>query len=328
VIGDPMNLLPSQRPARVRPEPPLPATIGLRPGADPDGHLATGWEPHRPLSDGLIRRFVYAYATSFVSPVALMGGHVVHRESYVTWDRGAPAGLYNGAMLLQPLPHTGWERTVDELEADLLPTGTGEVILFSPWPTPDLTDRGWRLSGHPPMLLRPSGEPEPPVPDWLQIREVGDARTLADWEQVAIDGYPLDELRAAGPGSFVDERILCDPRLHAWVAYDDGDAFAIGTSYVVHGLHVPTLGVTLPAHRGRGAWHVLMRRRLSTFSSLPAMALFSDLSRRPAEGLGFLPLTRWTVWLRDRTGATPDPQRTENGRQPTTAAVQRPYLPP
>jgi hypothetical protein len=323
-----MSHPPPQRSAPARPEPPQAVPIAPRPGVDPVGHLATGWEPSRPLSDGLIRRFTYAYASSFASLVALMGGHVVHREPYVTWDRGVPAGLFNGAMLLQPLPHTGWEQTVDELEADLLTTGSGQVILFSPWPSPDLSDRGWQLSGHPPLLLRPSGEPEPPSPDWLQICEVGDARTLADWERVAIEGYPLDELQATRSGSFVDERILTDPRLHAWVAYADGRPIAIGTSYVVHGLHVPTLGVTLPAYRGRGAWHILMRRRLSTFRSLPAMALFSDFSRRPAEGLGFLPLVRWTVWLRDRSDPTVDPLRPDNGRRWTTVAGEQPYCPP
>ena len=174
------------------------------------------------------------------------------------------------------------------------------MILFSPWPTPDLSYRGWRLSGHPPLLLRPSGSPDPTTPPWLEIREVSDAVSLADWERVAIDGYPLEGLASAARGSLVDARVLTDPHLHAWVGYVDAQPIAIGTSYVVHGLHVPTLGVTLSEHRGRGAWHLLMRRRLATFRSLPAMSLFSDHSRPPAEGLGFLPLARWTVWLRER----------------------------
>lgn len=301
------------------------APIGPTAGDDPPGHLATGWEAHRPLSDGLVRRFVYAYASSFTTPVALMGGRVVHREPYVIWDRGAPAGLYNGAMLLAPLPHVGWEPVVDELASEL-DRGAGEAMLFSPWPTPDLADRGWRLSGHPPLLVRPTGEPDLPTPPWLEVREVDGARSLADWEQVAIEGYPLEELRPARRGTFVDERILADPHLHAWVAYVEGHPIAIGTSYVVHGLHVPTLGVTLPAQRGRGAWHVLMRRRLATFGSLPAMALFSDHSRPLAEGLGFLPLARWTVWLRARGGAVSQARR---GTATTSRTVpERPYSPP
>jgi hypothetical protein len=82
-----------------------------------------------------------------------------------------------------------------------------------------LTDRGWRLSGHPPLLLRPCGGPEPPTPAWIEVREVGDARTLADWERLAVEGYPFDELRPVERGCFVDERILADPHLQAWVVY-------------------------------------------------------------------------------------------------------------
>jgi hypothetical protein len=316
----------TSRAAPGRPGPVAAITPGR--GADPAGHLVTGWEDHRPLSDGLVRRFVYAYATSFTSPVTLMGGRVVRRGSYVTWDRHAPAGFYNGAMLLQPLPHLGWERTIDDLEGDLLSTGTGAVTLFSPWSTPDLTERGWQLSGHPPLLLRPSGEPAPPSPAWLQIREVADVRTLVDWERVAVDGFPFDELRRGRRGRLVDGRILKDPRLHAWVAYVDREPIAIGTSYVVHGLHVPTLGVTLPDHRGRGAWHALMRRRLSTFRSLPAMSLFSDHSRGPAQGLGFLPLARWTVWRHERSAVPAGTLASEEVAIEPHERLEPPYCPP
>jgi hypothetical protein len=318
----------SEQPARVRHPSPAAAPDGPDDGGLPDGHLATGWEPDQPLSDSLLRRFVHAYATSFTSPVALMGGQVVRREAYVTWDRGTPAGLYNGALLLQPLPYSGWKATIEQLETDLLTAGSGEVILFSPWPTPDLTDRGWRLSGHPPLLLRPTGAPEPPSPPWLELREVADRRTLADWERVAIAGYPLDELLRGERGRLVDARILPDPRFHAWVGYTGGTPIAIGTSYVVHGLHVPTLGVTLPEYRGRGAWHALMRRRLATFATLPAMTLFSDHSRSPAEGLGFLPIARWTVWLRDRPGCTTDRERSDDERRRSGVPGDQPYCPP
>lgn len=281
------------------------APIVPPPGADPTGHLVDGWEAHRPLDDGLLRRFVFAYASSFVAPVALLGGRTVQRDTHVVWDRARPAGLFNGAMLLQPLPYQGWPAVVAALEDDLVSSGSGEVVLMSPWPTPDLRDRGWRLAGHPPLLVRPDGAgvASPNRAD-VRLVEVGDRRTLADWERVAVEGYPFDDLRPAQAGSLVDERILADPQLHAWVAYEARTPVAIGTSYVTHASHVLTLGVTLPERRGRGLWHALTARRLTTFPSLPAMAVCSDHSRPLAEGLGFVPLSRWTVWLRDRPGPT------------------------
>ena len=33
---------------------------------------------------------------------------------------------------------------------------------------------------------------------------------------------------------------------------------------------------------------------------LPAVGVFSDMSRPPAEALGFLPVTRFTLWHRPR----------------------------
>jgi hypothetical protein len=279
------------RGARVRPAP----------GHDPEGHLTTGWEPHRPLADGLIRRFVFAYAASLAGPTAAMGGRVVQRTTHVAFDLGRPSdGFFTGIVLLQPLSSGGWEQTLVTAGHDLADGGDRSVLLWSPWPTPDLSVRGWQLVGHPPLLLRPTGGPAPPSPPWLRVTPVDTASTLADWEHVAVEGYPLDECRRARPGRLVDERLLDDPHWHGWVGYVDDTPVAIGTSYAVHGVNVFALGVTLPEHRGRGAWHALANRRLAAFPRLPAMSLFSDFSRRPAEGLGFLPLQRWTVWRRDR----------------------------
>jgi hypothetical protein len=286
-------------PAAARP--PLVRPLG---GVDEPGHLADGWEPHRPVGDGLVRRFVHAYASSFASPVALVGGHVVRRAEHVVWDLGRPSGLYDGAMLLRPLPFTGWQHALAALEADLLPDGDGEVLLFSAWPTPDLRPRGWELAGHPPLLLAPRGGRAPATSPWLEVVEVEDAATLADWERVAVEGYPFDECLPWQPGRLFDVRVLADRGLRAWVGYVDGTPAAIGTAYVAHGVVVFTLGVTRPEHRGRGAWEVLARQRLAIRPELPAMGLFSDLSRGPAERLGFLPLTRWTVWTRSRPASS------------------------
>jgi hypothetical protein len=274
--------------------------VAPRSGRDPEGHLPTGWEPHRPVEDGLVRRFVHAYASSFTAPVTLVGGHVVRRDGYVVWDLGRPSGLYNGAMLLQPLPYAGWVELVAGLEADLLPDGRGQVLLFSPWPTPDLHDRGWRLSGHPPLLLRPGGARPASSPTWLDVVEVTGPESMAAWERVAVEGYPFADCRP-GQHGLLDERVLADPGFRAWVGEVGGEAIAIGTAYHAHGVNVFTLGVTVPTHRGRGIWGALARQRLAAAPELPAMGIFSDLSRGPAQRLGFLPLTRWTVWTRERT---------------------------
>jgi hypothetical protein len=142
------------------------------------------------------------------------------------------------------------------------------------------------LLGHPPLLRRPAGEVEPPPPGWSDVVEVTDGRTLADWERVAIEGFPFDDLRPASPGRLVDPRLLADRCFHAWVGYLDGEPVSIGTSYLAHGVNVFTLGVTLPDHRGRGAWQLHARRRLARFPSRPAMGLFLGREPRPRRGVG------------------------------------------
>jgi hypothetical protein len=40
----------------------------------------------------------------------------------------------------------------------------------------------------------------------------------------------------------------------------------------------------------------LLRRRLVDAPGLPVVEVFSDMSRPGAEALGFLPITRFTLW--------------------------------
>lgn len=286
--------------------PPAPPRVGPVPGQDPEGHLRHGHEPWVGPEDTFERRFVLAYADYLSAWAAAHGGRVVQRPGWAVHDHGRPSGMFAGASLLQPLPFEGWRNQLDGIEVDLVPGGRGEVTLWSAWPTPDLSRRGWRLEGHPPLLLRPPGPvPSPRPASWLEVVEVHDDRTLADWERVAVEGYPFTECLPLRPGAFAAPALLDDPAFRAWVGYArtpqaSRRAVAAGSSYLSHGVGVLALGVTLPEARGRGAWHELARRRLEQLEHVPTASLFSDLSRRPAEGLGFLPLNRWTVWTRER----------------------------
>ncbi len=48
--------------------------------------------------------------------------------------------------------------------------------------------------------------------------------------------------------------------------------------------------------------------RLRAIPDLPAAALFSDMSRPGAEALGFLPITRFTLWRKARPGHKDPPE--------------------
>src|SRR5690606_1023310 len=48
-------------------------------------------------------------------------------------------------------------------------------------------------------------------------------------EQVAIEGYPIDELRGTPTGALADPRLLSDPRFRFWLGQEDGGPVSLGT---------------------------------------------------------------------------------------------------
>ena len=135
-------------------------------------------------------------------------------------DLGRPCGYFNGAVLLRP--PADWDAVLTRVER-FLGGGRGQACLWSAWPTPDLHRRGWRLSGHPPLLIRPPLSTNP-VTTAAQSSStsapVTGAVELADWERAAIDGYPLPELRDAPVGAFAPPALLDDDRLHFFLGRD------------------------------------------------------------------------------------------------------------
>ena len=259
--------------------------------------LTTGWERGTPVEDTLLRRFVFALAQAWEPAVMAMGGRVLRRAEFALADFRRPAGLGNTVTLLQPLPPDP-APVLDAVE-DLLAGGTGAVGLISAWPTPELSPRGWRLLGHPPFHLRPRA-PLPTVrrPNGLDIRLVKDAAGVRDFEHVAVEGYPFPDVDL---GTMFDERVLRAAGPQMEVGYLDGRPVTAAARHIAHGLVVLVLGVTLPEARHRGCWAAMVASRLADRPELPAAALFGDDSRPGIELLfGFLPITRFTMWLRER----------------------------
>lgn len=266
--------------------------------------LTTGWEPDVPIADTVLRRFIFAMAQAWESAAEVMDGRVQRCAEFALTDFRRPAGYGNTVTLLQPLPPGESER-VDAVLTSIesaVAGGSGMVCLFSAWPTPDLSSRGWRLGGHPPMHVRPPG-PLPPVrtPSELRIEPVSDAAGVRDFERVAVDGYPFHDLQPLVPGTLFDERVLSATSPHLEVGYLEGRPVTIGVRHIAHGLVLLVLGATLREARHRGCWAAMVQSRLTAAPELPAASLFSDDSRPGAERLfGFEPITRFTLWIRPR----------------------------
>lgn len=256
--------------------------------------LTNGWDELVDQDDSLMRRFVHHHADTMSAFCAASGGNVDDVREARLADARRPAGLWNSATVVRPVDD--WQALVDAV-ARAGEGGIGDLHLWSCFPTPDLRGFGWELMGHPPLLARPPLGLMPAAGELaIEPEEVLTPAQLSEWEDVVIDGYPLPETGDVR-GTVGPPAILADPRVRCWLGRDDaGRAVSVGTSFVSHGLGSFALGVTLPVARGGGHWRAHAITRLRAAPQIWAAGIFSDHSRPLAERLGFLPLTRFTLW--------------------------------
>jgi hypothetical protein len=169
--------------------------------------------------------------------------------------------------------------------------------VLSLWPTPDLAERGWVLGGHPAFVARgaaPHDRQRAPGVDVLLVTTADDLRAA---ERVAIEGYPVDEAAGSPSGAVLPPTLLGSP-LQVRLGLLEGEPVAVGVSHTGHGVVDLCLGATLPAARRRGVWEALVWARVADGPELPAVAYTSDFSRPGFLRMGFLPITRFTLWIR------------------------------
>ena len=262
--------------------------------------LETGWEPDTPADDTVLRHGVLAMAATWEA-IGRVGDGRLHRDDGCSAvDLGRPTGLFNSATLLRPVSDDAFGTTVGGIEWFYDAHGTGAMLLWSPWPTPDLTGRGWVLQGHPPLLYRPAGLPvERREPEGLAVTEVTTERDLAEWCTVAVDAFPLTEVDA--PSTLFDPAILHDQRFRFVIGRVGSRAVAVGCQAVIDGANVLLLSTVRSGHRGRGYYAALVADRLAQAPDLPSVTIVSDDSRPALVGrFGFLPVARFTLWERPR----------------------------
>jgi hypothetical protein len=259
--------------------------------------LTTGWEPENdlPVDDTVLRQYVHHSAAYWASIAQSHDGWVHRHDELSVASCRRHASFFNSATLLQPAHDDDWEFILECVDGVYRHDGITDYYLWSPWPTPDLRERGWELDGHPPLMVgRASGGI--PGTAVLEIRQVTDADGLHDWERVVVAGYPLPELEPFEPGCMLGDLILDDDRWRLWVGYDEGRPVSVGTQFTSHGLAQFALGVTLHEARGHGFWYAMVRERLLAEPNMLHAGIFSDDSRPGIEKLGFMPISRFTLW--------------------------------
>lgn len=253
--------------------------------------LTTGWEADVPVDDTIHRQFVFNSADRVEHHAKAMGG-VVHVDNDVcAGDLGSPSAFGNQAILLRPMT----EATAPDIAERLRGAFSGSFVIFSAWPTPDLRPYGYGLIGHPPFMVRPNGGAAPVRPAELVVEEVTDGASMEDYERVFVEGYPVRELQPYRPGRLFDERLLGDV-VRIWVASVDGRPVAGSMAINSHGLVAVEMVATLPDARGRGYGAAVTATAALSEPDVPSVLIASDDGRGVYERLGFLPISRFTLW--------------------------------
>jgi GNAT superfamily N-acetyltransferase len=169
----------------------------------------------------------------------------------------------------------------------------GPFVFFSAWPYDDLAPHGFHRIGYPPFMFRPPGL-APAAPAGVRIHEVDAPEAARAWERAIAAGYPMPE--AAAPGSALPDVFPVD-RWHFFVAYDGDRAVGTSAAFVTdHAVEVEMISVH-PDGRGMGLGRALTAAAVDTAPDRPAVLISSDDGYSVYRRLGFIPLTRFGLWL-------------------------------
>ena len=258
--------------------------------------LESGWLPDTPVEDSILRRFLFNQADVNETIARAVSGRVDRTSAVSLSDTGLPVPYLNQATLFRPLTDRG-DAVLDEVAAFY--AGRSPGLLLSAWPTPDLSQRGWTLVGHPMFVVRgpaPASTYDASPKPGVTVRRARSADDLALMERLLVDGYPIPELAGLPPNSALGGGLVGGPLAHR-IGYLGGEPVATGASLVAHGVVNLCLASTLPEARRRGVWQAMVNARCADAPDSPAVAFTSDYSRPGFVRMGFLPVSRFTLWL-------------------------------
>ncbi len=255
-------------------------------------HLTNGWEPDAPADDTLKRRAVLVHAAWPIAVATALGRPVRRTDRWSGGSIGDSGELTNPVILTQPIPEDKASSLVAEV-ADLIPPTTA-YLLLNPWLTPDFSPHGLALLGHPPLMVRFPAPPPEVHPEGVEVVEVRDPDTLASAERVLIEGYPLP---GTAPGTVLRPGLL-EGVTRVWLGYVDGQPASVAAAHLAAGATLVEYVAALPAARGRGAGAAVTWAATVADPAAPAVLIASDDGRPTYERMGYVPLERWTAWLR------------------------------
>jgi hypothetical protein len=255
--------------------------------------LQTGWEPGAPANDTVTRQALLAHIARAELSARATTRRWVMGDDVAFADLGLPGLFGNHAFAIQP-GRVG--AAVDHANSFFPPERS--FLLWCPFPTEDLTDRGLELVGHPPLMWRPTTAPVPPLPDGLRIEEVCEPEALATFERTLVDAYPLPEWAGLEPGSVFTPGLVGSGALHYWIGWVGNRPVCTAGTIVHAGVNLVEWVSTSPDARSRGFGASITFTAATADPAAPAVLLSSDAGRSVYERLGFVAVARWTLWTR------------------------------
>ena len=269
--------------------------------AGPGEYLDPGYDRQSPGGDNLLLDFARAETdlwTSWGESVrAEVGGD---EEAGVLWvDSGSASVFGNPVLWTRPIAEAAAGEMVRRQAEVFSRRSGGPYLLYSAFPTPDLSEHGLQPVGHPPFMVRVPGlaAETRPTAAGLSVTRVETPEQLDDFERTFVEAYAVPDLLPWTPGVFIGRQLTDRPRWNLFVGYADGAPVATSAAFVTeHAIDV-TLVACRPEVRGRGFGRALTEAAANVDRSKPALLLASDDGQPVYRSMGFRSMTRFSLWI-------------------------------
>ena len=256
---------------------------------------------YEPLDDPIwIERAGRSLAASWAAIVAALGGRTARHDDLWLVDADSPNSMLNNATLVRPMRAGDAEPLTRRLDAFFSHHEPGRNwSLWSAWPTPDMTDLGYRSWGHDTIMVRLPGGAAPPMPPELQIVGILDPAELARVEREFVVAFPVWHVESLLPGAFFHPALLGGP-FRIWGGYVDGEIVSIAAALIEDDMIDVSFIATVPHARRRGYGAAITWHATTAEPALPAVLEATAMGRPVYERLGYQAIGQTTMWERRR----------------------------